>query len=378
MTLAIIPHPNTCGAGNELLWNTPVNNYLRSIATNPLFEFAQHGYNHYDYAQNGPPDCSASNAGAGVPQVVGAAAPYYEVGESPGPGQLVGNGVYSEFWGRPYADQDNAIKQGRDDIQQAFNVTPTTFAPPWNKGDDNTLKATAALGFTLYSTSIQDFNVHEASLQGITVEAGFGTIGDWNTLADWQAGMKNFTQQTDAALNAAPGGSSLVIEYHFWAFENPDGSVDPGRIALLTQFIDHLKSRGDVLFTTLGGQQFLAPSSAPAVSSKDGNSLDVFANGRDGALWQKTYDGTAWSSWQSLGGSPTSSPAATSRNTGGLTVFARGSDGAVWYRDYVGGSWGKWVSIGGQIPAGTGPAVCSWGSGRLDVFARGAERRHVS
>ena len=54
-----------------------------------------------------------------------------------------------------------------------------------------------------------------------------------------------------------------------------------------------------------------------------------------------------------------------------MTVFVRGSDDAVWYRDYVGGSWGKWTSIGGKIPAGTGPAACSWGSGRLDVFVQG-------
>jgi hypothetical protein len=377
VTLAIIPHPNVCGAGNELLWNTPVNNYLRSIVTNPLFEFAQHGYNHYDYAQSGPPKCSASNA-AGVPQVTGAAAPYYEVGESPGPGQLVGagNGVYSEFWGRPYADQYNAIKQGRDDVKQAFNVTPTTFAPPWNKGDANTLKATAALGFTLYSTSIGDFGVQQAKLQGITVEAGFGTIGDWNTAADWQAGMKSFTQQADAALNAAPAGAHLVIEYHFWAFENPDGSVDPGRIALLKQFIDHLKSRGDVLFTTLAGQQFTSPSPAPAVCSADGGkTLDLFVRGWDNYLyWEHSADGgTTWGPSQSLGGYLTSAPAATSRNPGGITVFARGSDGGIWYRDYSGSSWGKWVSIGGQSPAGRAPAVSSWGGGRLDVVAQGTD-----
>ena len=28
-------------------------------------------------------------------------------------------------------------------------------------------------------------------------------------------------------------------------------------------------------------------------------------------------------------------------------------------------------SLGGQIPAGTGPAACSWGAGRLDVFVQG-------
>ena len=380
VTLAIIPHPDVCGVGNELLWNTPVNNYMKSIATNPLFEFAQHGYNHYDYAQDGPPDCSASTAGAGVPHVEGASAPYYEVGESPAPGQLVpGQPVgasppASEFWGRPYADQYRAIMQGRDDITQAYGVTPTTFVPPWNKGDTNTLEATAALGFTWYSTATSDFNVQEASLHGITVQGESGGLIGWggNDTA-WQSGMQSVTQGTDAALNNMAPGQTFVLGYHFWSFENPDGSVNPYAIALFKQYIEHLKSRGDVLFTTLGGQQFLS-SPAPAVCSADqGKTLDLFARGQDNYLyWEHSADGgSTWNSPQSLGGDLTSAPAVTSRNDGGLTVFARGSDGAVYYRDYVGGSWGPWASIGGQTPAGSAPAVASWGGGRLDVFAEG-------
>ena len=261
VTLGIIPHPNLCGVGNELLWNVPINNYLRSIADNPLFEFAQHGYDHYDYAQLGAPSCSASAAGVGVPQAVGGAAPYYEVGESPVPGQLVPGqptgapaGLYSEFWGRPYADQYASIKQGRDDIEQAFGVTPTTFIPPWNKGDNNTLKAAHALGFTLYSTAVSDFNVREASLQGIMVQGESTGILGWNNDTAWQTGMQSLTRSTDAALNNMTAGQDFVVGYHFWAFEKPDGSVDPVRVALFKQYIDHLKSRGDVAFTTLAGQ----------------------------------------------------------------------------------------------------------------------------
>jgi hypothetical protein len=115
---------------------------------------------------------------------------------------------------------------------------------------------------------------------------------------------------------------------------------------------------------------------APAACSVNGTpSLDLFIRGADNYLYLKTStDGTAWPSGAtSLGGVLTSSPAATVRDTNTVTVFARGSDGAIWYRDSknAGVSFGNWVSIGGAVAANTGPAVCSWGGGRLDVFVQG-------
>ena len=68
----------------------------------------------------------------------------------------------SEFYGRPYAVQYDTIKKGRDDIKQAFGVVPTTFIPPFDKSDNNTLKAAKALGFTEYSTAYRDFNIARA------------------------------------------------------------------------------------------------------------------------------------------------------------------------------------------------------------------------
>jgi Uncharacterized protein conserved in bacteria (DUF2334) len=391
VTLAIIPHPDLSGTGNELLWNSPVNSYLQSIVTNSLFEFAQHGYTHYNYAQNGAPGSSASIAGAGVPQVVGAAAPYYAAGESPGPGQNVsaGSGVDSEFWGRTYADQYNAIKQGRDDITQAFGVTPTTFVPPWNKGDDNTLKATKALGFTLYSTSTADFNVREAVLQGIAVQGESTGLG-WDTYANWETGMQQLTQATDTWLDSAAAGDHYVVGYHSWAFENSDGTLDTARIALFKQYIDHLKDRGDVLFTTLGGQGLgggwggwaalggqLAPGTSPAICAQDAKSLDVLVRGTDNALWYKHYQaGSGWSGWETLGGVLTSDPAAVSQSAGKIDVAVRGSDGALWTRSTTNGgsSWSGWSKIGGQLLAGTGPAAYAWGDTRLGWMVTGTDK----
>ena len=81
---------------------------MRSIASNPLFEFAQHGYSHKN-------DGLSLNA--------------------------------SEFDGRPYDDQYNRILKGRADLVDAFGMTPKTFIPPFNSGDQNTSEAAAALGF---------------------------------------------------------------------------------------------------------------------------------------------------------------------------------------------------------------------------------------
>lgn len=363
VTLAIVPHPDVTKAGNQLL-SSPTSSYLQTIATNPLFEFALHGYTHYNYAYNSP--WTTVLTGIGTPKdFTDAESPY--VAQRAGI-DIVGAGTpNSEFAGRPYTDQYNVIKQGRDDIKEAFGVTPTTFVPPWNEGDDNTLKAASTLGFSLYSTGWDDFSVSRANLYGINVEAldfGFG----WDNYGDWQTGMSDLTQQTDAALNAASGGERFVIGYHFWAFTLSDGSIDPGRIALFAQYIDHLKSRGDVTFTTLSAQKQV--QSDPSVSADGSDSLYLFAKGADNALWWKhgTPSTKQWTGWKSLGGYVTSDPAAVSFGTGKMTVFVRGGNGTLNQRSTTDGgkTWSTWANLGGQLLPGTGPTAYAYGSGTAD------------
>jgi hypothetical protein len=112
---------------------------------------------------------------------------------------------------------------------------------------------------------------------------------------------------------------------------------------------------------SLGGK--LAPGAAPAVASWSAGRLDVFVEGQEGNLWHKGYDG-AWSGWQNLGGKLTSSPAATSgfgsptpSTTGNIQVFVRGSDNAVWQKNWNGAAWSSWESLYGQAAPNTGPAV---------------------
>ena len=227
VTLGIIPHPPREGQeGNELLQDGPFHTYMGSIASNPLFEFAQHGYTHQDIAPS--------------PE---------------GP---------SEFYGRPYAAQYNAIKQGQADIKEAFGVTPTTFIPPWDNSDHTTMRAAAALGFTDYNTDFSLQDIQYGYLGGMRIEGGF-TIGALNDTAFTKTILEaqNVTEQ----FLVDPHADTLTFAYHYWAFTDSMGAVDSHKIQQLMNFIDFLKTKG-VLFTRLdrstvtGGSEAASPSSS--------------------------------------------------------------------------------------------------------------------
>jgi hypothetical protein len=98
-------------------------------------------------------------------------------------------------------------------------------------------------------------------------------------------------------------------------------------------------------WSSLGGQ--LASGTGPAADARGPNSLDVFVQGTDNALWYTHWNGATWSAWKSLGGTLTSSPAATSPGNGTIDVFVRGTDNGLWEKTYN-GVWFGWTSIGGM------------------------------
>ena len=197
---------------------------MRSLTSNHLFQFAQHGYTHLD------------------------------TGPSPvGP---------SEFYGRPYAAQYDAIKQGRDDIIQAFGVTPTSFLPPFDKSDNNTVKACKALGFTEYSTAFQDFNQNGGNLDGMRLDTISIELGN-NTLQS----LENATNQW---LNDPYSINTFVVLYHPADFEGPNYTVNASKVTLLANYIDYLQGTGRVQFTTLDRSVTTTGNGTAASSSSEG------------------------------------------------------------------------------------------------------------
>ena len=79
----------------------------------------------------------------------------------------------------------------------------------------------------------------------------------------------------------------------------------------------------------------------------------------------------SWSGWEGFGGELTSGPGVCSWATGRLDVFACGVDRTLYHLAYDGG-WGGWEALGGgQLTSD--PAAVSWGPGRIDVFGRGTD-----
>ena len=205
VTLGIVPHPSLVKPGNLFYADSKFFDYMKSISSNPLFEFAQHGYTHHD--NSGPPH-------------------------------------QSEFYGRPYSDQYQTIKKGQLDFINAFGVKPTTFIPPWNKGDDNTLKALKALGFTEYSSSSDDFNIDAGYKDGMWVDSYSIVLNDTT--------LPSAKDITERLLND-DHTNTIIVFYHFWSFsgsgsgqENPENAT---KVQLFEDYLDYLKNRSDVIFT---------------------------------------------------------------------------------------------------------------------------------
>jgi spore germination protein YaaH len=119
-------------------------------------------------------------------------------------------------------------------------------------------------------------------------------------------------------------------------------------------------------WNSLGGML----TSGPGASTWSATRADVFVRGADNALFQNTWNGTAWSGWTNLGGAVTSDPGAVSWSTNRIDLFARGTDNTLYHRFSDGVHWSSWESLGGVLSSS--PGVSSWAAGRLDVFVRGS------
>ena len=53
-------------------------------------------------------------------------------------------------------------------------------------------------------------------------------------------------------------------------------------------------------------------------------------------------------------------------------MFVKGTDNTLYKRTWNGSRWEDWQSLGGNIDSE--PAAVSWGPNRTDVFARGPRR----
>lgn len=121
-------------------------------------------------------------------------------------------------------------------------------------------------------------------------------------------------------------------------------------------------------FADLGG----APASGPAAAGWGSFETEVWAI-REGKLFDRYWDGSAWHQWESLGAPEgvalVGQPAAAARDADRIDVLAPGGDGKLWHRWWDGSRWVPWREVAGA-PEGVDAVSADWVGGRLDVYVR--------
>ena len=122
---------------------------------------------------------------------------------------------------------------------------------------------------------------------------------------------------------------------------------------------------------------------APVVAAWGPDRLDIFGVGhrRDeppgSQMLHKAWANSDWHpspGWEALGGQFNSAPAVASWGSGRLDVFALGAENQMLHRAWANGAWTPgWEALGGRF--NSAPAVAAWGPNRLDVFALGADNQ---
>ena len=91
-------------------------------------------------------------------------------------------------------------------------------------------------------------------------------------------------------------------------------------------------------------------------------------------LLTKSWNGWAWSGYTNLGGNITGEPAVITRGGNKIDILARGRDGTLQYASWTGSTWTPFTTLGAETIRGT-PSVVSMSPERLDVFVRGTDNR---
>lgn len=118
-------------------------------------------------------------------------------------------------------------------------------------------------------------------------------------------------------------------------------------------------------WTSLGGPTGGQMLGQPAVYGSAGGRVDVFVRGTDNGAYQRTFDGSSWGAWVSLGGLLTDSPSVAYTGPDSWKLFVRGVDGQIYWRTATSG----WASIGGGGIYGR-PGVATDDSGTTYVAVR--------
>jgi len=135
-----------------------------------------------------------------------------------------------EFRGLDYNSQLEKLTKGKKQLEKMIGVSPTTFVPPWNQYDSNTLKALEVLGFSTLSAAISRKAAYNSKLNFLPFTADFLELHD-------------AVQEARTSKNKQP---LIVVLLHAYDFIEADAQRGIFSFRDFNNHLDWLKSQTDI------------------------------------------------------------------------------------------------------------------------------------
>lgn len=141
----------------------------------------------------------------------------------------------TEFAGLDYDSQVEKLRKGKDFLEEIIDAPVTTFVPPWERYDLNTLRALEKLGFTTLSAS-DVVATEDTKLSFLPASCGLPRIRD----------------AVDAARSSSDNQPVIVVLFHAYDFQEINEKRGTIRFREFEDLLSWLKSQDDVRLLSIG------------------------------------------------------------------------------------------------------------------------------
>ncbi len=144
-------------------------------------------------------------------------------------------GQYSEFVGRDQRNQAQLIAKGKDLLEGMLHSHISTFIPPWNSYDLNTLQALERIGFTTISSDM----------------SGTGARSSRLSYLPYTCHLRDLRHAIEGARRFSESDSIIVVMFHGFDFIDGSGKERLGAYKDFLGILDWVREQKDVRVRTM-------------------------------------------------------------------------------------------------------------------------------
>ena len=196
-----------------------------------------------------------------------------------------------------------------------------------------------------YINIAQQMEANGITCAGMVVWGGYGSNMNsvYNEFASWFQAWQAIWPPTNVTMKNRFGGAPPVSSIKFAS--TPTTTLLGGNMNIFVKGSDNALWHGygsPIKWESLGG----ILTSAPTAITR-GDFIDVFARGSPDGVYQKSWNGTAWSAWHEIGGQVLNGTAPEAFTPDGniVDLYVTGSDSALYCKTWDGTAWSAWITV---------------------------------